>query len=210
MIIPIAISIISLLVALITFYLTQLRPPKLMSIGGPFIRTYYADFEYGGSLGLYLPVTIINKSNAAGTVINAGITIHRIETPNQSFFIEWEYFAKLDFENYKWIHDEMAHALAIEGKSSITKLIWFMWQSSSEPKLFLKEGTYILNFYFWDKKGKKPICETHKFNVTQSIQNSLDTFLKKHSSNTIDIRLDLDIEHNKILTEHQEKKLLNT
>ncbi len=36
------ISIISLLIALTTFFLTQLQPARLSSQSGPFIKIYYA------------------------------------------------------------------------------------------------------------------------------------------------------------------------
>jgi hypothetical protein len=87
------IAIISLLIAATTLFLTQLRSPKLISQSGPFVKVYYADYETGGSFGLYLPVTIINKSARTGTLLNAAITLHRKDTPEQSYFMQWREFS---------------------------------------------------------------------------------------------------------------------
>lgn len=202
------IAIISLLVAATTLYLTQLRPPKLISQSGPFIKIYYADYETAGSFGLYLPVTIINKSARTGTILNAAITLHRKESPEQSYLMQWREFSKLDVERHKWVFDEMAHALAIPGKSTIAKIIWFMWNSESQPKLILREGTYILSFYFWDERDKPPNCETHQLYVSESIYNKLENYRAEKKLTTVDIRLDIEIEQNRLLTQHEVRKLL--
>jgi len=206
--ITIIIAIISLLVSAVTLYLAQLRPSKLISKSGPFIKVYYADYESGGSVGLYLPVSIINESARTGTILNAAITLGRKDSPEQSYFMQWREFQKLSIEKNAWVYEEMAHALAIPGTSAINKIIWFMWDAKSQPKLILREGTYIINFYFWDKKDKPPNCETHQFYVDDSIYTQLESYRVAKKPTVFDIRLDMEIEQNRLLTEHELRKLL--
>ncbi len=208
--ITIIIAVISLLVSGVTLYLAQLRPPKLISKSGPYVQVYYADFKSGGSFGLYLPVSIINKSTITGAALKAAITLSRKDTPDKTFFMQWHEFEKLSVKEKesKWIYEEMAHALAIPGNSAIKKIIWFVWEVQSQPKLVLQQGIYIMNFYFWDEDHKLPNCETHEFFVDDSIFTELDNHLKAEDDTTVNIVLDTEMKENAILTEHERRNLL--
>src|SRR5262245_33294992 len=202
------ISIISLLIALTTFFLTQLQPARLSSQSGPFIKIYYADFEQGGSFGLYLPVTFINKSTKTGVVLNAAITLCKKDSPEEIFFMHWREFSKLDDKKNQWVFEQMAHAIAVSGKSTVAKVIWFMWNTDSQPKLILREGGYKLDFHFWYQKDKPALHETHEFFVGQSVFAQLEKYRDEKRSTVIDLRLDKDIEDNRAMTRHELKKLL--
>jgi hypothetical protein len=95
------VATVSLLTAVTTLFLTHLQSPKLTSQSGPFIKVYYADYETGGSFGLYLPVTFLNKAARTGTVLNAAIALRRRELAEQTYFIQWKEFSKLDEEQNK-------------------------------------------------------------------------------------------------------------
>jgi hypothetical protein len=202
------ISLSSFVVAASTLFFTHLRPPKIVARIGPSIRIYYADYSTGGSFGIYVPATFLNLAGRTGTVLNAAITVHRSDAAEQQFFMQWRQFSKLD-EDGDWTHETNAHALAVPGKSSETKMIWFMWQTGSEPKLLIREGEYLLRFLFWTRPGNKPCSIYHKFFVSNAVYEHLEGFRRDKRSTTTEIVLDQAFSANRLLTSHESKMLLD-
>lgn len=202
------IAVTSLIMAITTFYLSNLQSAKITSKVGPFIKVYYADYDSGGSFGLYIPSVFINTASKVGVILNAAITLNKNDSPEQLYFLQWKEFAKLDVALNKWVYEEMAHAFAITGKSTSTKIVWYMWNSGSQPKLVLREGSYTLSFYFWEKENKAPNCETHEFHVSEDMVNTLEGYRAQKKSTTFDIRLDREIDENRLMTHREMKKLL--
>jgi len=203
------VSISSLVVSAATLFFTHLRPPKIEAQIGPPIRVYYADHSKGVSFGIYVPTTFINLSGRTGTVLSAGITIHRVDTAQQRFFMQWRQFSKLDDEG-NWTHESNAHALVMSGKASQTKMIWFMWEAESQPKLFLREGEYELIFLFWDRPKSKPHSISHRFFVSEAIHERLEDFRSNKRSTTTEIVLDQQFSSNKFFTSHEAETLFNS
>lgn len=202
------IAIISLLVSAATFYLVHFRKPLLSCRVGPEIRVYYADYEFGGSLGLFIPITFINSAARTGTVLNVAVSVLRADTPQQQYLMQWRHFSKLDVEKDQWIYSESAHAVAVPGNSAVNKIIWFMWVYSSQPKLILQKGAYKLRVHFWEKKGANPTSIEHSFLVGDSEFEALEQFRQEKKSTTIGIWLDKELEHNRSMTGDEAKRLL--
>jgi hypothetical protein len=203
------IALISLIIAVLTLFLSNLQPAKITSKVGPFIRIYYTDYDSGESFGLYLPATFLNLTPQTSTVLNAAITLARKDSDEQIYFMQWKQFSKLDPVQDKWVTDEMAHALAVPSKSSVAKIIWFIWGYDSQPRLILREGIYRLKFYFWENKKSRPRCETHEFFVSESLAQKLESYRAQKKSTTHTIRLDLEIDENRLLTRHEAERLLD-
>jgi len=206
--IAIIIASLSIVIAALTFYFTQLQAPKLTALIGPSFNFYYADYSSGGSSAMYLPVTFINRSTKTGTITNVAIRIYKKDLPEQSYLMQWREFSKLDPEESIWVYEEMAHALAIPGKSTINKIIWFMWGADSKPKLILQKGAYKIDFYYWEQPNKPPHLETHGFVISDSIYDKFEQFRSGKSKTVIPIRLDKQIEQNRFMTEHEVQRLL--
>ena len=207
-IIALLMAIVGVVISIVALYFTQLQAPKLKSLSGPFIKIYYADYEIGSSFGLYIPVTFINTSTTTGTISNAAIRLYREELPDQSYFMQWREFSKLHVEKAKWGFEEIAHAIAMPGKSTITKVIWFFWGPTSQPKLVIQKGSYKIDIYFWENPDQPPHQETHAFVISDSLYNTLETFRTEQKMTTVDIRLDQQIEENRFMTKHEVKRLL--
>lgn len=206
-IIAIIIAVAGAAISIATFYFTHLQAPKLLSLSGPFIKVYYADYASSGSFGLYLPVTFMNKSAKTGIIINTAIRLYKEDLADQSYFMQWREFSKLDIKEKAWVFEEIAHAIAVPGKSSVNKVIWFMWEWYSQPKLVLQKGTYKIDLYFWEQPEKPPHCETHGFVIDDSIYEKLEKFRSEQKLTTVDIRLDKQINQNRLMTYNEVKKI---
>lgn len=202
------ISISSFVVSAATLFFTHLRPPKVVARIGSAIRIYYADHSAGVSFGIYIPATFINLSARTGTILGAAITINRADAVQQRFFMQWRQFSKLDEEG-DWIPESNAHALAMPGKSSQTKMIWFMWETESRPKFFIREGEYELTFLSWERPKSKPQSIRHRFFVSETISDRLEGFIRDKRSTTTEIVLDQAFSSNRLLTSHEAETLFN-
>ena len=152
----ILISVLSLLVAFSVFFMTYLRRPVISCQIGPTVQIYLGDHAIGGSTGFYLPITFENAAARTGIVTNAALVCRRRDEPEQQFFMTWKDFANLGPEDGGWRAEEIAHAIAVPGRSTVAKIVWFMWYAESTPKLILREGTYVLELVYWMRLSGKP------------------------------------------------------
>lgn len=156
------ISMISLLVAISTFFLVQLRPASITSYLGP-----NASFGYratDGGLSITIPVTFTNHGSRTGAVLRSAIILWRKEWPEERYFMKWDSFVKENFETRQYTTDEVAHALAIPGKSIIAKVITYGWLDDSKPIVF-RDATYCLAFLYWTNE-RRPHHEIHEIPIT--------------------------------------------
>ncbi|NEU08954.1 hypothetical protein GZH53_11580 [Flavihumibacter sp. R14] len=204
--IPITISLVSLSLTLITLYLTQLRPAKINVIIGPEIQIYHADYP-DISTGLYVPVTFANFSPNMGVIIKCAISVFRNDTPQQRHFILWREFAKKGDDG--WTYDSEAHSFAIGGKSSVSKVAWFMWFTGYKPMLLFKEGSYKLSMHVWIGNKKLPINFKRSFFITKERESILQSRIDSQSRTGLRIILDEELDRNKLLTDQESRKLLN-
>jgi hypothetical protein len=204
--IPITISIVSLSLTLITLYLTQLRPAKINVIIGPEIQIYHADYPEI-STGLYIPITFANFSPSMGVIIKCAISVFRDDAPQQRHFILWREFAKKGDDG--WTYDSEAHSFAIGGKSSLSKVAWFMWFTAYKPTLSFREGSYKLSMHVWIGNKKLPINFKRSFFISKETESTFQNRIQSQSRTSIRIVLDEELERNRLLTRHESQLLLN-
>lgn len=199
--VAIAISILSFLVSGITLFLTQFRPPKLKCIVGSTIGLNHQDDGFS----VYMPVTFTNEAHQPGLINRCSVLITP-EGASSSFYIEWTEFRKRDDEKKTYGRDEFAGPLQVQGRSSISKLVWFYWR---EGEFNFPDGRYTVEVFVWAENKDAPhIRQRHEFflDVTES------GALKNHKTNgkrTIEwVSVDKQIEPNKMLTVHEAAKLL--
>ncbi|MEM8999254.1 MAG: hypothetical protein AAGB24_03235 [Bacteroidota bacterium] len=205
---PIIIASISLVLTLLTFYLTQLRPAKIDILIGPEIRIYYADYP-NNSTGLYIPMSFVNSSASLGTIYKCAISINRNDSKKKRYFMLWREFSKIGGDG-NWTFDSQAHSFAVPGKSSISKTAWYIWLSGSSPKFHFKEGDYSLIVHAWMGTQKKPKNYSFGFNISSEEESMMNSRLKEESKKTLSIILNKQMGENKSLTEHESKVLLGT
>jgi hypothetical protein len=200
-----AISLLSMAISAATLYLTQLRPAELSDVIGPEIKIYYPS---DGGFGMYVPATFLNKSPNTGTVLRSGITIFNKAIPEERYFMEWRFFARLSQDGKSYMLEEPAHALAIPGNSSIDKLIWATWRASSRPEIQISQGEYVLISHYWDSPTGKPHNELHQFYIDEDLYKQLDSYRVNKESVIVDLVLDRTIAGNKLLNSYEAKSLL--
>lgn len=203
----ILLSSIGILIAAVTFYLTNLRRPSVSCEVGPTLQVYHGDHTAGGSTGFYLPVTFENTSARTGIVKNAALMIYRQDQPEQQFFMTWSHFAKLEVDQ-GWRPEEIAHAIAVPGRSTIGKIIWFMWFPESSPQLNLREGAYIVDLFYWTQISKKPRHQKHEVLVTDETAKTLEAYRAAGLDHSRIVWLDKQINYNQVFTPHESKSLL--
>lgn len=198
------ISLISLLVATGTFFLTQLRAARVTTYLGP-----NASFGYratDGGLSITVPVTFTNHGSRTGAVLRSAMTIWRKEWPEERYFMKWDSFVKEDFKTRQWANDEVAHALAIPGKSVVAKVITYGWLADSKPIVF-RDATYCLAFLYWTDDNK-PRHEMHEIPITSGMVEELDAPIDSTHSRAITVTLDRKYNVNEILNTFAFENLL--
>lgn len=199
---PIYVALLSLAVSLITLYLVHLRPAKLSVIVGSTVGVNHQ----GNGFSLYLPINFINSSQCGGTIYKCGIVLSRPEQTQSSHYIEWTEFRKHSEETKLYIRDEFAGPLYIEGRSSVSKLAWFLWEDGG---IDFKAGQYTLNVYIWEKGiGKPSIKCNHQFYIDNPTSEDLSKLKSDQKTRICWQGIDKQIESNKMLTAHEIKALL--
>jgi hypothetical protein len=200
------ISIVSLLIALTTLVFSQLRRAKITAFLGPYITLGYPTV---GGFSMNIPVTFSNHGVMTGSVFRAAVTLHRRDAPNARYFMQWDSYLKLDMPANRWLNDEIAHALAIPGKSIVAKTILFAWESISQPLLSIREGEYELVFYFWTSDNAVPSFETHRIEISSANLSLLEDTGDPQKIRSISIQLDQNLERNIFMNEYNIRNLQN-
>jgi hypothetical protein len=188
------ISMISLLVAIATFFLVQLRPARITSYLGP-----NASFGYratDGGLSITVPVTFTNHGSRTGAVLRSAITLWRKDWPEERYFIKWDSFVKEDFKTRQYVTDEVAHALAIPGKSIVAKVITYGWLADSKPIVF-RDATYCLAFLYWTNEGS-PHHEIHEIPITADMVATFIAPVDSMHNRAVNVPLDKKYKVNEI------------
>jgi len=199
------ISIFSLAVALTALYLTQLRPPDLVTNVGPSIKAYHLS---NGGLAFIVPITFANLSPIESSIERAAVTLYRKDVPQERYFVAWHRFMSYFPETNNWQEGGIAHALPITGNSYVTRVALFPWESHTRPQLHLEAGEYTLVFHYWETGDDRPKSEKHRFTLSKEMAKKLAKYREEQKRNAIDITLDKKIERNKFMTEHEYKALL--
>lgn len=202
------IASISIVVALVTLYLTHLRPPDLDPHIGPTIKAYY---HPNAGFVTIIPVTIINRSSTQGTVERIAITLYQKDAPQKRFFMEWDRFMTFQQDTRRTITGDRAHAMPILGDSYITKLVSFVWNIDSRPELEMRAGDYVLVFHYWEPDNDRPKSTVHEFSITEKQEDNLVSYRREAADKPVEdriakhisITLDKKIQSNILMTEHE-------
>jgi hypothetical protein len=201
------IALLSFTVSGIALFFAQFRGPQISNVIGPTIEIYY---PFDGGFGVYVPATFVNSSARTGTVQRCGITLFRKSDPDEKFFMEWRYFAKLQGEgSEKWYElYEAAHAVAVLATSSVATVPWFTWRQTSRPELTIREGGYVIIFHCWLGSAEKPHNNKHEFHIDKQTQAELDQYRSNNQGTTVKVLLDNRIPGNRLLTSQESNTLL--
>jgi hypothetical protein len=203
------ISLLSFIVALTTLFFTHIKPPKIKLLIGNSCKIYYNDYDgEKHGFGIYLPTDFLNTSNKTGTVLKTAIVLHSKNQPSERYFMIQKQFSKLDVTTNKWVYDEMAHSIVIPPKSSANKIIWYLWNNESNPKLKIQKGDYILSVYFWTKIGSKPENVSCELSISQKIENILNERYNDKLTTTVEVQINKEFDNNKFISLLEENKLL--
>jgi hypothetical protein len=198
------ISAISLAVSIVVICLVYLRPPSITSVLGPKIMLYYKDFDRErATFGLQVPVVFLNTAMKTGLVSSAWLLVHREDTPQERYPMEWNKFGK--FTEKGWVFEDEAQPLAVPGNSSVARTICFYWQYDANPKLVLREGVYNVSLCFQvERRGHlKMKTKSHKMHISSSQCSLLEDKRAKRSSETVYTRLDVEPQANQLMTESE-------
>lgn len=192
------IAIFSLLVAATALVLNHLSPAKITTFIGP-VATF--GYPNEGGFSLNLPVTFSNHGSKTGSIFRVAAAICHRESPHERYFMQWDSFLKLEFRPAQWVHDELAHALVIAGKSILAKNILFVWYPTSQPPITIREGLYDLVLLFWTSDMTVPRIETHQIRILTPALETLKDTDDPAKPRSVNVQLDQQLEPNKFMSE---------
>lgn len=202
------ISILSLSIAALTFYLSQIRKANIRPIVGPEFDIYHHDYSNGISTGLVIPVSFVNDTQSTGTVTKVAVTVWKEGCEEERHFMLWHKFEVLNESTGKWDHECNAHPLVLSPKNGIQKNVWFMWHAFHNEKLFLTKGSYVLCMHYWVDSNRKPKKIETKFYVNDEIEKIFSNLRNEAKTNSLRITLEKEMAFNKMLNSSEFGKLL--
>lgn len=197
------IATFSLLISFITLFLTQFRPPKLGYIVGSTIGVNYREDGFS----MYVPITFTNTAHRPGLVNRCSILFARAEASATSHYIEWTEFRKHNAERSTYGREEFAGPIQIEGRSAISKLVWFHWQEGGDFEFL--QGRYVFEIILWAENKDRPLLrQKHEFFLGAAETQKLKSYKDTNKSTIKWVSIDKQIEPNKLLTPHEVNKLI--
>ena len=196
------VALVSLLLSGLTLYLTQFRPPRVGMLVGSTVGVNHQEDGFS----IYLPLTFNNTAHQPGLVNRCSLVFSRVGGGQTAHYIEWTEFRKRDEDKNRYVRDDFAGPLQVEGRSSVSKLVWFRWRTGAHP---LAEGKYQLELIVWKESGSRPaIREKHELYIGAVEANRLSEFKTAGKTMIEWIGIDKQIESNKLVTSHELEKLL--
>lgn len=196
-IISFVLSIIGAFLGTLTFYLTQIRKAKIMILVEKRIRIGYADG--GRGFQFYIPATFINKTHQTGIIYKIQLMINETSKPKKIYKIDLARFSIVDDQSNRFLDNELPHAVTVNEKSSINKLLRFSWWNNSRPKLVIDKPSYDLTFNFWTTNKRKPVQIKHNLILNKHIIAELEEFRTQNSATSIEVPLDGESPNNEIV-----------
>jgi hypothetical protein len=198
-------SVLSLLVAALALFLTQFRPPRISLITGSTVGLNYQ--KNGEGWSLYVPITFSNSAHAPGLINRCSLVLMPPNAGQTVHYIEWTEFRKRDEDKGRYVRDEFAGPVQVEGRSSISKLVWFKWRTGEQV---FSEGKYEFELILWKENEARPaIRQKHSFYVDTQGAQKLGDYKMRNAATILFTGLDKQIESNKQLTQHELLKLLS-
>ena len=199
--ISLIIAICSLLGSGVTLFLTQLRPPKIACIPGSTIGVNHQQTGFS----LFMPITFTNTAHQPGLLNRCSLLVKKDGEPT-SYYLEWTEFVKRDDVKKSYSRDDFAGPLQVQGRSSISKFVCFRWR---ESEFNFTQGKYIVEIIAWvENKDIVYIRQRHEFFLGEKEVGSLAGHKADKKTAIVWVSIDKQIASNKLLTDHEIKKLL--
>lgn len=194
------ISIISVAIAAVTLFLTDLRPAQITLHLGPGLKIYYTEL---GGVSFYLPITFINVSPRTGIVYRATMTLFKQDMPDTRYLFQWRSFSKFDSATGVWVYDEIAHALAVPGKSAVAKVVWFSWPEDLDDKPTICDGKYVVVLHIWFGSDGPIFSEAHELMISLEDVARLNSYKENQKLTAIDLALDAKTVEHRVVNEQE-------
>jgi len=192
------ISIVGAFLGLASFYLTQLRPPKIRLIVEKRLRIGYTG---GRGFQFYIPLTFVNRSSRTGVVHKITLVVHARGTSEPVYCIDLARFSEMDDKNHALIDVALPHAFAVAGQSSVAKLARFTWWDESEPPFIFGHHDYDLDVHVWTRSGLRPDTTSHHLLAVSPAQaDELERARLKQAKTAIEVALDHAPPNNRTLS----------
>lgn len=207
-IIPIIISLISLVVSIAVAYNAFLKPAKIEMLAGrtliianSFILDLQTQQRQWGGLSLILPVTFYNWSPVGSSVYRVRLIIGRKDNQARNFDMIWSKFIEFSDGGDTLEIQSVVHPVPIQGKSSIVKFIQFDWSPYRQEKIEIREGEYQLRIYAWTSNNQKPdLKETINFNLPNEQVLRYQQSVEANETTLIDVPLGENRPPNSVLS----------
>jgi hypothetical protein len=156
-------SLVSLLISLLTLYLTQFRPSNVTASTGPFIHIFYV---LPNEPTIFLPVVFHNSSPTKAIVYKAFLEVE--DTKGQHFAMKWTASVKIDLSN-KYTDTEVSGPFKIDGYETISNALRFFWVNG-EPQFDWLEGSYKTKLDIWTSDSVEPDYSTSdNFHINKEV-----------------------------------------
>ena len=196
-VITLVISILGASLGLLSFYLTQIRKPKLIAVMEQRIRMGYTS---EGGLQFYIPLTIINSTHQTGIVFKMNLFLYSAEKRKPIYSIDLARFCEVNHDKNQLIDKELPHAVAVNGKSSVYKLLRFAWWNNTRPQIIIDEQAYFLEMNLWTKDQETPNLKLrHKLILSDKSLAELKQMRKAQKNVLIEVPLDGIAPNNRVL-----------
>lgn len=167
MTIPIAISIVALLVSIISLYILKLRPGELHLTAGEHIAiSHEPTGDAEGCVKFILPVNVVNAGSKHLTVDRVSLMIQQSGNP-EGYLLAPAFYLTLA-ESGVFEYDSLSVPITTFGGENVTKQVMFA-SSIERPIEFqmTKSGTYDLTLLAWLNGSTKP-CISDIFSIVLS------------------------------------------
>jgi len=198
--ISLILSVLGAFLGVASFYLTQLRPPRIQVIAERRIRIGYA--LEGSAFGAYVPLTFVNRSQRLGVVHKITLVLQAREANEPAFCIDLSRFTDLDPGKNSYRDIALPHSFAVPGNSSVSHLVKFMWWNDSKPGFILGTKSYDFTILVWTRPKVKPdAVARHVLHPTETQAAILDASRKAGDGVNIEVVLDQGSPGNRILNQ---------
>jgi hypothetical protein len=186
-IIPIFISIISLILASIALYNAHFKRARLKIYSAETIAVWH---DKNGIFSVDIPININNEGTKAGIVQSMSVVIKNLQN-EEAFLLKWNWFLKFDALNHKWDVDGFPFPIAINGKGSVFKCVCF-WGGNETKNWTPSPGTFDIFILGWSKPDFSPdINEYFKISIDRDTSDKIKANLSQlNMKNTYIFRQD--------------------
>lgn len=215
--IALSISLLSLVLSGWVAYTAHLGSPEPgFAIGDKLI--FYpvprvtADSLTWGGVGFYLPITFHNRGPRGCSIREVRMIIQPKDNPTRCFDLSWREFSGVDTneETFRrmWQTESLAQPISLEGHSSVSKTILFVWNPRTEEEMELDSGHYKLTLLGWTDETSEPdIREEISFRIKSSDKEEFERYLSEELPLTIDVPLGESRRENNVVTKEEAKQL---